>query len=216
MLMRKFFRFFAVCVAVLAGSAVQAAQATYNTSTGNLTLDSVTLSNNVTYSNVVIHLTSLGQIAVNDPAVGSSITFNLDTFTLNLPSVTVGAQTYSKVSLKGPVFTLVSLNGISVDAGTSGRYNLDLTISASGIAMPAVRIENIDKPSTQTDFCTDDIYREFQQNADTYSSMGFSASWHVSSCSFNGTTGSISALLTVTSPYSMSLPYTVTYTYTAR
>lgn len=207
----KFFRFLSVCVAILAGGVVQAAQATYDTATGNLTLSSVSLSDNTAFNNVVIRLTSLGQIAVDDPAVGNSITFNLDTFTLNLPSVTVNGVPYSRVSLKGPVFTVVSVGGIAVDSGTSGGYNLDLVITASGVAVPAVRIENVPKPATQAEFCTEDIYEQFQQNV-----QGFSGSWRVTGCSFSGNVGNISAQLTITSPISMSVPYSVTYTYIAR
>jgi hypothetical protein len=211
MFLRALFRSLAVCTALLLGSVAHAATASFDANTGRLTLSSVKLSSNESFNNVVVAISNMGELKLDDASVGSDITFDLNTYTLRLPSVTVGGQTYNKVSLKGLTFSLVAVNGVTVDAGTSGGYNLDLVITASGIATPAVRIENVPKPSSQSEFCSDDVYKEFQQNV-----QGFSGSWKITSCSFNGTVGNISAQLTITSPYSISLPYSVTYTYSAR
>lgn len=210
--MYKLLRFLVACATAFlaAGHALASSQASFNTATGLLTMSRVDLSSNVAYTDVVIRIGHFGQIAVDDPSVGDRIAFDLDSFTLRLPSVSVDGQPYGKVSLRGLAFTLESI-GAQVDAGTSGGYDLDLAITASGIALPAVRIENIEKPASQAEFCSDDVYAQFQQNV-----QGYSGSWRVTGCSFNGSVGNISAQLTVTSPFSMSLPYAVIYTYSAR
>jgi hypothetical protein len=210
--MYKLLRSLVACATAFlaAGHALASPQASFNAATGLLTMSRVDLSSNVAYTDVVIRIGDFGQIAVGDPSVGERIAFDLDSFTLRLPSVSVDGQPYDKVSLRGLAFTLESI-GVQVDAGTSGGYDLDLAITASGIALPAVRIENIDKPASQAEFCSDDVYAQFQQSV-----QGYSGSWRVTGCSFNGSVGNISAQLTVTSPFAMSLPYSVTYTYSAR
>lgn len=199
---------FASCIFAF-GLAHAADQATFDVATNRLTLSRVAISDTVAFTNVVLQITGFGTVAVNDANVGSSISFDAATFALRLPTVTIGSQTFSKVSLTGLTFSLVSF-GAQVDAGTSSNYNLDLVITASGIVTPAIRITNVPKPSGQSDFCAESNYQTFQQNV-----QGFSGSWSITSCSFNGTTGTIAAQLTITSPITMSLPYSVTYTYSA-
>lgn len=196
---------------VLSVNGVITDTASLNPQDNMLTLSSVRVTNTGTYQNLILRVTSFGTIKVDDPRVGYSIDYDPATNTLFLPSVTYGNTTYSKVSLTGLAFTLVSLNGISINTGSAGSYSLDLVISASGVTTPAIHIDSIPKPNTQAEFCSPDIYQQFQQSV-----QGVSGSWQITSCSFDGTTGLISALLNITSPYSLSMPYSVRYTYVAK
>lgn len=199
-----------LCFLVLFSSLANAAStASFESSTNTLTLPTVKIVASVTYENVVVHLLTFGTLAIDDPSVGSEITYESATNTIRMPIVTVGATSYPRVSLTNPSFELVSLGGIVADAGTSGRYNLDLSIVASGVPVPPTRVTDVSLPSSQSEFCTPDIYNQFQQSI-----QGLSGTWSITSCSFSGTTGQIAALLTVTSPIALSLPYNVTYTYT--
>lgn len=209
--MSKFIRFVAMALSLaLVAGAAAADVATFDTTTNRLTLSRVVLSDSTAFTDVRLKITSLGTVAVNNASVGNEIAFDLSTFTLRLPSITVNGQTYSKVSLTGLTFMLESVSA-QIDADNDGGYNLDLLVSASGVASPAIRIANVPKPSGQSDFCSEDNYEQFQQSV-----SAVSGSWSITSCSFNGTSGTISALLTITSPITMSLPYSVVYTYSAR
>lgn len=197
---------------VLSVNGVSTAISTLNTQDNSLTLSSIRVSDSgAVFKNVVIRLTSFGTVTVDDPRVSYSIEYNPTSNTLFLPSVTVGNTTYSKVSLSGLAFGVVSVDGIVIDSGTSGQFGLDLVISASGVTSPPIHINNVPKPNTQGEFCSEDVYAQFKQSV-----QGFSGSWQVTSCSFDGTTGLINALLNVTSPISMSMPYSVRYTYVAQ
>ena len=197
---------------VLSVNGVSSETSALNSQDNTLSLSSIRVSDTGTvYKNVIIRLTSFGTVTMDDPRVGYSIEYNPASNTLFLPSVTVGNTTYSKVSLSGLAFGVLSLNGISIDSGNSGGFALDLVITASGIASPAIHIGNVPKPGTQGEFCSEDIYKQFQQSV-----QGFSGSWQVTSCSFDGTTGFIGASLLVTSPISMSVPYSIRYSYVAQ
>ncbi|GEM_PF-2252401 len=201
---------FVLCFLVFFSSLANAAStASFEASTNVLTLPTVKIDASVTYANVVVRLLTFGTLAIDDPSVGSEITYVSATNTIRMPSVTVGSTSYPRVSLTNPSFALVSLGGIVADAGTSGRYNLDLSIVASGFPVPPTRVTDVSLPSSQSEFCSPDIYNQFQQSI-----QGLSGSWSITSCSFSGTTGQIAAVLTVTSPYTLSVPYNVTYTYT--
>lgn len=214
--MSKLLRSLAAFAAILlaAGHALAAPTASFDSATGRLTMSRIDLSDNTAFADVVVRITSFGQIAVDDANVGDKIAFDLDTFTLRLPSVTVDGVTFNKVSLRGLVFAVESV-GIQVDVGTSGGYDLDVAVSISGfpISVPAMRMENVPKPATQAEFCHPDIYAQIQQQVQ---GQGVSGSLNVTACSFNGTVGSISGQFTVTSPITMSLSYSVTYTYSPR
>ncbi len=208
--MYRFIHFLAVIISLTFAGRAFALNATFDAQNNLLTLPTVNISNNTSYTNVVLRVTSFGTVVTNDKTVGKNIEFNLSRNALLLPKVTVGSTTYSKVSLTGLTFAVVSINGVSIDTGSNGSYNLSLVITASGFTGPAVEIKNVPKPNTQGEFCSADIYTQFQQSV-----QGITGSWSVTSCSFDGTTGFINALLTVTSPFTMSMPYSVRYTYVA-
>ena len=184
--------------------------ASFNSLDNTLSLSAVRIPNAGKFNNVVLRLTSFGTIATNDPRVGYSIAYDPTSNTLFLPSVTANNTTYSKVSFSGLTFDLVSVDGVSVNTGSSGSYSLDLIITTSGVTTPAVHIDNVPKPNNQGEFCSDAVYQQFQQSV-----QGFSGTWQITSCSFDGTTGFINALLTVTSPITISVPYSVQYSYVA-
>lgn len=207
---RSFLIFAFIAMQAFIGGAA-ADTATFNTQNNNLSLSAVRTSDAATFQSVIVRLTSFGTVAVNDARVGNSIEFDLSTNTLFLPSVTVDNVPYSKVSLTGLTFTVLQVNGLSVDSGSSGNYALDLVVTASGFSSPAIRINNIPKPNTQGEFCSEDVYQQFKQSV-----QGVSGSWQVTSCSFDGTTGLINALLSMSSPFPINVPYSIRYTYIAQ
>jgi len=100
-------------------------------------------------------------------------------------------------------------SGSSGGGGSSGgTYTLTVTVTASGIAAPPIAIQNVPKPANQTAFCGDVNVTEALNSA-----VAAGGTLTINSCTFNGTTGSISATLSITTPISMTIPYTVAYTY---
>ena len=108
--------------------------------------------------------------------------------------------------------------GVDVDTGpgtgpgTSGNYTLTLNVVASGMALPPVTITNLPKPATQSEFC-DDINSASSGIGLNQSIPAGTGTLKINSCSFNGTVGQVSATVSITSPVSLNVPYTVTYTY---
>ncbi len=102
----------------------------------------------------------------------------------------------------------ISTTGITVKltpgtTGGSGNYNLDITVLAAGVASPVIHVQNIAKPSNQSEFCSiNDIKDRLPPGS------GFT----VNSCTFNGTTGTIAATVTVSG---FGVSYSVKYEYTA-
>ncbi len=100
--------------------------------------------------------------------------------------------------------TLPTGNGGS--GGAAGDYTL--TVTVTGVPAPLIVLSNVPKPATQSEFCGDTQVQSALQNL---SQAG--ATLTIDSCAFNGTTGSISATVHITSPMAMTVPYTVDYTY---
>ena len=104
-------------------------------------------------------------------------------------------------------------NGAGNGGGsTSGNYTLTMNVTASGIAIPPITITNIAKPATQSEFC-DELTNPSSDLSLNQSIPAGTGSLKINSCSFNGTVGQVSATLVITSPYAMTVPYTVNYTY---
>lgn len=93
--------------------------------------------------------------------------------------------------------------------GSGGGSTLTVSVNAAGVVGPPITIDNVPAPANQTEFCAD------IQNDATFTQIGAGAggSLSIDSCSYSGNVGTISATLNITSPFSMTLPYTVTYTY---
>ena len=102
--------------------------------------------------------------------------------------------------------------GTGTGPGTSGNYTLTLNVVASGMALPPVTITNLPKPATQSEFC-DDINSASSGIGLNQSIPAGTGTLKINSCSFNGTVGQVSATVSLTSPVSLNVPYTVTYTY---
>ncbi|MDO9138745.1 MAG: hypothetical protein Q7U38_00255 [Methylobacter sp.] len=206
--MNRFFLILALFISHTFINPAFAQTASFTTQDNLLTLPAVQVSDNTRFENVVVRITSFGTIATDDPAVGSDIEFNLAANALYLPQVTVDGVLYSRISLTGLNFVVVSLDGISVDSGEAGNHALDIVVTALGNTLPPIRVDNVPKPETQNEFCSDEVYNQFQQSVE-----GFTGTWQITTCSFNGTNGLIDAILTITSPMSMTVPYSVQYTY---
>lgn len=98
----------------------------------------------------------------------------------------------------------------STGGGASGNYRLTITVTANGIATPAIVINNIPRPSGSSEFCGDATVT--QQLNTALNGVG---TWTINSCSFSGNSGTISATVTITTPINFTLPYTISYQYAA-
>jgi len=98
------------------------------------------------------------------------------------------------------------------DPVPSGNYRLDVTVSTNlGGSLPAVTILNIPKPNTQDEFCSNE---QTMDQIDAINAANPGGTLTITGCSFNGTDGSISARIDITSPIVMTINYTVLYHYT--
>lgn len=95
------------------------------------------------------------------------------------------------------------------NSGTgTGNANLTVEVAANGITMPTVTVNGVPRPANQAEFCG------AVQNDSTFSNIASSGgTLTINSCSFSGNVGNISATLSLTSPVTMSVPYSVKYTY---
>lgn len=90
----------------------------------------------------------------------------------------------------------------------TGSASLTVEIAANGITMPTVSINGVPRPASQAEFCG------AVQNDSTFTDIASSGgTLTINSCSFSGNVGNISATLNLTSPITMSVPYSVRYTY---
>lgn len=97
--------------------AFAASAARYDAATGQLSLPTVRVDATQTFSDVVIRLSALGSVTLDDPAVGTEIEYLSPDNRLLLPTVVVGAQTFNRVSLSGAAFDLVSVGGQLTSGG---------------------------------------------------------------------------------------------------
>lgn len=192
----------------LAPTLAAAQSASFDAGSNTLNLPYVRITGNVAYQDVVVGILDFGTLRVDDPAVGASNEFDPAGSVLRLPLVRVGGVDYPRVSLTRPVFAIKSVGSVVADAG-SGNWALDLTVSAVGVPVPPVRITNVPKPTTRDEFCSvENTTRRLEQTM-----QGVSGSWSITGCSFSGNSGSISAVLSISSPIAMTVPYTAQYTY---
>lgn len=192
--------------ALVVGLAGAVETASFDLSAGTLNLPLVKIDGNAQFRDVRLRLITLGQLQVDDPAVGSQIEFLSNGNVLRLPQVTVAGVTYPRVSLTNPGFSLESYGSLVVDSGVQGQYRLEVQVTAQGFTVPPVVIENVPKPNTQDEFCNDPLLRD----TITQSTNGMTGSWSMNSCSFNGTVGNIG--MTLVTPF-FTMPYSATYTY---
>lgn len=97
--------------------------------------------------------------------------------------------------------------------GGSGGNNhyLTLAVTVSGIAGANVQIDGVSAPANQTAFCSD--MTDTNSSTSLSSALGVVGTFTINSCSFNGSVGTVSATLAITSPVALNVPYSVVYTY---
>ena len=123
------------------------------------------------------------------------VVFNADALhEINLLSGTVFAGQFAAASTTPPA---------------TGTSNLTVSVTVNGLASGTIAVGNVPKPANEAEFCG-----AIQYDA-TFTSIGASGggTLTINSCSFSGNVGNISATLTIVTPVSMTIPYTVTYTY---
>lgn len=102
--------------------------------------------------------------------------------------------------------------GGSGDTGGTGTGNtgtLTVSVTANGIAAPAVTVNNVPRPTGNEDFCGS------VQDDTTFTNIGTMAggTLTINNCTYANNVGTISATLNLTQPIAMTLPYSVVYTY---
>ncbi len=208
------FRKTAAAIALAFGAVVAlpshaADPAVFDPATGRLRMPVLQIDQNLKFRDVVIQLSSLGRLQLNDPSVGADINFSTSGNVLRIPQLSFGGVLYPAVSLASPGFALVSFGEAVVDSGAQGTYTLDIQVTARGTAVPPITINNMPKPATQAEFCNDPALQQTViQNAGIAQ-----ATWTMTSCTFNGTSGRMDGLLTISSPVALAIPVIANYTY---
>lgn len=94
----------------------------------------------------------------------------------------------------------------------TGNYTLTLNVVAAGVSTGPITIENVPKPATQAEFCSELTDPDSPTGLNQAIPPG-QGKLTVNSCAFDGTVGKVSLTLAITSPVAFTVPYTVTYTY---
>lgn len=97
----------------------------------------------------------------------------------------------------------------TTDGSGLAKKNLTVTYSVPGLASGSVNVGLVPAPTTQAEFCG-----ELQKDA-TLASIAASGggAFTVKSCSFSGGKGNVEASLSLSAPVSMTLQYSILYTY---
>lgn len=144
--------------------------------------------------------TLMGEMGDKAKFAGTSSAFAAAFNTINKPTSPV------TFSFDGNALT-INTSGTGTGTGT-GTNSLTIITNVSGIAAPAVTVNNIPKPSSQSEFCG------ALQNDATFKGLAQGgAALTIKSCSFSGNVGNISAEVSITTPIAMTIPYTIVYTY---
>jgi hypothetical protein len=197
---------FSFLLALFLSSVAFAQSSTYDSARNSLFIPQVVVTG-LTYQNVNVSFSSLGSVRVNDASVGTAATYDLAANVLRLPQVSVGGTTYSKVSLTGATFTVTSYGSVVAGTGdTSQKWAVNITASALGYTIP-VRVNNVPKPASSTEFCNEESYQMMDQAA-----QAFSATYRVTGCSYAGSVGNLSGVLYMDGS---SYPVSAVYSYVA-
>lgn len=94
----------------------------------------------------------------------------------------------------------------------TGHYTLTLNVVAAGVSTGPITIDNVAKPATQAEFCSELTDPDSPTGLNQAIPPG-QGKLTVNSCTFNGTVGNVLLTLAITSPVAFTVPYTVTYTY---
>ncbi|MCF8212244.1 MAG: hypothetical protein K9K38_23010 [Rhodoferax sp.] len=90
-----------------------------------------------------------------------------------------------------------------------GNRTLTLEFTASGILAPAVVVTNVPQPQSEAEFCGA-VKTDPNLTSITSTTGGTTT---INSCSYSGNVGNISMAVAITTPISMTIPYTVKYAY---
>lgn len=91
--------------------------------------------------------------------------------------------------------------------GGGGTSSLTISVNAGGVASPNIVVGSVPAPANEFQFCND-LWSD-----PNFTGLGSTGTLTINSCSFANNVGTISATVAITSPVSISVPYTVTYTY---
>lgn len=98
-------------------------------------------------------------------------------------------------------------SGTTIGSG-AGSGTLTVETTVAGFTGPALTVTGVSSPIDQADFCN------FIVNDSSLTSLTANGgTLTINGCSYSGNVGTISATLVITSPVSMTTPYTVKYTY---
>jgi hypothetical protein len=118
-----------------------------------------------------------------------------------------GFGTLANPTYVGPLTNFVN---VTIDTGLSTGRTLTVSVTAAGFTSPPVTLTNVPLPNTQADFCSGLA----ADTTFTQIAAGAGGSMTINSCSFNGTTGHITATMTIVyGTFQQTLSYTITYTY---
>lgn len=95
--------------------------------------------------------------------------------------------------------------------GGSNNHYLTLEVTVSGITGANVQIDGVSAPANQTAFCSD--MTDTNSSTSLNNALGAVGTFTINSCSFNGSVGTVTATLAITSPVALNVPYSVVYTY---
>lgn len=95
-----------------------------------------------------------------------------------------------------------------ISGGSGGTGNLTVEVLINGVGASSVTVSGVPTPGSQTDFCN---HVEGDSTLTGLATGGGTLT--INSCSFSNGVGIINATVTVTTPVSLSLPYTVRYIY---
>lgn len=121
--------------------------------------------------------------------------------------VGTGFGTLANPAYQGLVTQYLSNLSI-VDPLASGNKTLVITVNVLGTSS-TINVGSVPAPTSQTEFCSE------LQNDTSFSQIfdGMAGTLTINSCSFSGSTGNVTATLSITSPYVFSTTYTITYAY---
>jgi hypothetical protein len=159
-----------------------------------------------TYSSASAELKADGQFVVNGKSYAPS-SYCFDTV--------IGATDYGNTLYvnfpegKADLWQKNSQHATQLNAPGTG--NLVLAIKVNGINAPSVSITGVPKPANQSEFCSG--VGSSSSPTSLSNALGAVGSFTINSCTFANNVGTVSATLTITSPISLSTPYSVTYTY---
>lgn len=98
----------------------------------------------------------------------------------------------------------------STQVNAPGTSNLVMGVKINGVSAPSVSITGVPKPASETEFCSSVAN---SSSTLSLSNLGAVGTFTITSCSFANNVGTVNATLALSSPVSISTPYTVTYTF---